>query len=63
LINGGTTRTIKWFNNTDLADSGYRLQIDPDLLGPGLKRIDMIGRTKRNGKLHRFKQPLYLIAR
>jgi hypothetical protein len=50
------------FKNAKLVNSGYRLDISQRMLEGGPKRIDMIGRTTQNGKLHRFGQPLYLVV-
>jgi hypothetical protein len=46
-------------HNPKLINSGFILEIDPQLLSDGPTRIDIIGRTK-DGKLYRFPQALYL---
>jgi hypothetical protein len=50
------------FHNPKLANAGFHLDIDPNLLPDGVTRIDIMGRTK-DGKVYRLPQPLYLLPR
>jgi hypothetical protein len=49
-------------HNAKLAKSGFRVEVDPQLLSAGVTRLDIMGRTK-DGKVYRFPQPLYLQQR
>jgi len=48
------------FKNEKVIRSGYRLRLAPKEFGSGVKRVDMIGRVKKDGTLYRFPQPIFL---
>jgi hypothetical protein len=50
------------FRNPRLEKSGFQLEVKRSLLPAGDSWMDLIGRTKRDGKLHRIRHAIYFFT-
>jgi hypothetical protein len=51
------------FHNPRMDRSGFRLTLPPGDLPPGVTRVEILGLTRTDGRFHRYRQSIYLLAR